>query len=178
MQNASMRSKIMLLPILLLAACVSEDEVRAQVGQSADLLRGEITKSSAESSARIDEVARNLAAARKDVDVRLAAAATDLTTLRSGLEARLQAIDKQLKSVDQDLVSMRAEVQRLSGDLGRSVQELQRRIEASSGALRDHLQRQRSALTEQLKSLDHIIGGLEKPAGSTEPSPVPTPSVR
>lgn len=178
--HSAMIRPTLLLPALLLTGCVSEEDVRLQVDQSAATVRQELATVRSEAAARSDKLTADLAAARSESSGRDDKLAADLAAARSASDQRLAGVEQQQKTALTDLAAMRADLQRIAGDLGRTAQELQRRIEASSGVLRDHLQRQRASIADQLKAIDQIISGLDGPAApapvapaAAEPTPLP-----
>ena len=196
MTMLTMIRTVIIFPALFLIGCVSQSDIRTQVDQSNATLRQEISAAQSESSARSDKnaadtaaaknesVARDekltsdIAAARSDFTARIDKLAADIATVRGTSEQRWQAVEQHQKFARDDLSNLRADLQRISGDLGRTVQDLQNRINASSGAVREHLQRQRAALADQLKSLDQVIIGFEgKPPVTPAPAEAPVTAV-
>lgn len=166
------------LPVVLLAAgCVSESDVRTQVDQAKAELRTELTAAKTESAGRADKLGADLAATRTSID-KVGGELAALRTALAALEQKQAASEQFQRQVAVDVVALRSEVQRVSGDLTRSVQDLLRRVEASSSLMRDHLGRQRAALAEQLKSLDQIIAGADSGTQAPAAAPAaPTPAI-
>jgi septal ring factor EnvC (AmiA/AmiB activator) len=148
---------ILALPVLLLTAgCVSEEDVRTQVDQAKAELKGDLAAVKTESATRADQLASDLAASKKETE---------------RISTALAASDKRNRDLETQIAGMKADLQRISGDLSRSVQDLTRRVEASSGVFREHIKLQRNVVAEQLKALDKIIAGGETVAPSVAPTP-------
>lgn len=71
-----------------------------------------------------------------------------------------------------EVSGLRIELNRVTIGLTKSLHELERVIEGSSGMLRDHLQQQRNALASQIKSLDLILSNEQFGTGSAIPDAV------
>ena len=141
--------RFVILPaLLLIGGCVSDADVRAQVDKAKAEMQAEITATRGD----IGKLSVEINAVRVEATAR-----TD----------RLAA----------DLAVVRGDLLRVSADLSKSVCDLEKIIQSSSGMLREHLIQQRAALASQVRAMDLILA-TNPPTGGDSSATSVVPSRR